>query len=103
MVKRPKTAKTLQAAETIGAHVGTWRRLQHLTGQQVAERAGISLSTYRKIEKGDLGVAFGSYLDVFRALGQLPRLVDVLDPYETDLGRARADQQLPKRVRHGRD
>jgi hypothetical protein len=28
--------------------------------------------------------------------------VDALDPYETDLGRARADQALPERVRHRR-
>jgi len=32
-------------------------------------------------------------------LGQLDRLVEALDPYGTDLGRARADQVLPTRVR----
>jgi hypothetical protein len=40
-----------------------------------------------------------SFLNVLRALGQLDRVVTVLDPYETELGRARADQALPQRVR----
>jgi hypothetical protein len=38
-------------------------------------------------------------LQVARALGQLDRIVAALDPYETDLGRARADALLPQRVR----
>jgi hypothetical protein len=29
----------------------------------------------------------------------LDQAVGALDPYETDLGRARADQRLPQRVR----
>ena len=40
-----------------------------------------------------------TYLNVLRALGRLDDAVTALDPYETDLGRARADQVLPKRVR----
>jgi hypothetical protein len=36
---------------------------------------------------------------VARALGVLDRVVGAFDPYETDLGRARADEVLPKRVR----
>jgi hypothetical protein len=32
-------------------------------------------------------------------LGVLDLLVPALDPYETELGRARADQALPQRVR----
>lgn len=39
------------------------------------------------------------FLKVSRALGQLDRVVEALDPYETDLGRARADWNLPQRVR----
>lgn len=38
-------------------------------------------------------------LGVLRALGQLDALGKALDPYETDFGRARADQALPQRVR----
>ena len=40
-----------------------------------------------------------TYLNVLRVLGQLDQVVDAINPYETDLGRARADQRLPERVR----
>jgi len=65
----------------------------------VAERADVARSTLSKIEAGDSGVGFESVLKVARALGVLDALVVATDPYETDLGRARADEALPQRVR----
>jgi len=99
-VRRPSPAKVLLAAERIGQHVVTWRRLLGLTAEQVAQRAGISAPTLRKLEHGDPSVTLETYLNVLRALGRLDDAVTALDPYETELGRARADQVLPKRVRH---
>jgi hypothetical protein len=40
-----------------------------------------------------------AFLSVARAFGVLDAVVTALDPYETDLGRARAEEALPKRVR----
>lgn len=77
----------------------TWRRLFGLTAETVYQRAGIPAPTLRKLEHGDPTVTLETYLNVLRALGQLDRAVTALDPYETELGRARADQALPKRVR----
>ncbi|WP_028278969.1 helix-turn-helix transcriptional regulator [Arthrobacter sp. H5] len=91
--------KTQRAAATIGGQLLTWRKLLGLTAQQVADRAQISRTTLRKLEQGDLGVGFGVFLDVARVLGMSETLSTALDPYETDFGRARADQQLPQRVR----
>ena len=91
--------ETITSAASIGENLSTWRKLLGLTAQQVSERAQISLATYSKLENGHPGVAFGSVLAVFRGLGLLDRVVDATDPYETDLGRARADLTLPKRVR----
>jgi transcriptional regulator with XRE-family HTH domain len=65
----------------------------------VAERAGIARNTLRRLEVGDVGVSMQAFLSVARALGVLDAVVVALDPYETDLGRARADEILPKRVR----
>ncbi|HBJ72834.1 MAG TPA: transcriptional regulator, partial [Actinobacteria bacterium] len=39
-------------------------------------------------------------LRVARVLGVLDLLTGQLDPYSTDLGRLRADEALPIRVRH---
>jgi transcriptional regulator with XRE-family HTH domain len=91
--------ETIVTASEIGENLRTWRKLLGLTAEQVAERAQISLATYSKLEGGNTGVAFGSVLSVFRALGLLNRVALATDPYETDLGRARADQILPQRVR----
>lgn len=99
MVTRPPQARLLRAGAQLGQHVTSWRKLQGLTSQQLADRAGITRPTLRKVEAGDLGVQLGSYLNVLRALGQLEQLVQATDPYETELGRARADLALPQRVR----
>lgn len=99
MAKRPTPVRVRRSAEQIGNHVLAWRKLQQLTAAQVAERAGITRTTLRRLEHGDPAVGFDVFLGVARALGQLDRVVEALDPYETDLGRARADEILPQRVR----
>lgn len=96
---RPTPFRVRSAATDFGAHLSNWRKLQRLTAVQVAAKAGISRGTLAKIEGGDAGVAFESVLRVANALGVLEELVRAVDPYETDLGRARADEALPKRVR----
>lgn len=98
-MRRPSPTKTRRAAGQIGQHLVTWRKLHGLTADQVCQRAGISRPTLRKIETGDPSVSLEAFLNVLRALGQMKTAVDTLDPYETDFGRARADQALPERVR----
>jgi transcriptional regulator with XRE-family HTH domain len=98
-VRRPVSARTHRAASVIGDHLVAWRKLQGLTAEQVAERANVSRPTLRRVEHGDTGVSMEAFLQVARALGQLDRIAAALDPYETDLGRARADAVLPQRVR----
>jgi transcriptional regulator with XRE-family HTH domain len=87
------------AASEVGEQLTAWRKLQGLAAAQVAERAGVGRSTLSKIENGDAGVSFEAVLKVARALGILDAIVKATDPYETDLGRARADEVLPRRVR----
>ena len=99
MVTRPIPFKTQQAGADIGHQLAAWRKLRGLTAQQVAERAGVTRQTVGRLERGDLAVGLGVFLNVCRALGVLQRVVEATDPYETPLGRARADQALPKRVR----
>lgn len=96
---RPASTKVIYANKTIGEQLRTWRKLQRLTLAQVADRAGIARSTLQRIENGDGGVSFQAVLSVARSLGILDEIVRATDPYETEFGRARADQILPKRVR----
>ena len=99
MATRPLPVRTRHAAVQLGEQLLTWRKLQRLTAQQLSERAGINRGTLRRLEHGDPSVGLDTFLNVVRALGQLDRLVTALDPYETDIGRARADEALPTRVR----
>jgi transcriptional regulator with XRE-family HTH domain len=98
MRSKPTPARVSRAAAELGDHLLTWRKLQGVTAQQLAERANISRDTLRRVETGK-PVGSDVLLNVVRCLGQLDRLVDSLDPYETDLGRARAEIALPERVR----
>ncbi|OFV76957.1 helix-turn-helix domain-containing protein [Rhodococcus erythropolis] len=84
---------------TFGEHVHGWRMVLGLTAQQVAERAGITRDTLRKIETGDPGVRFGSVMQVLRALGALDQAVDAIDPLSSDIGRLRAGSLAKKRAR----
>ena len=87
------------AFEEIGIHIKTWRRVYRMKASQVAERAGISLRTLQKIESGDSSISTAAFLEVTRSLGLLESLVDNIDPLNTDLGRARVTDSLPKRIR----
>jgi len=99
MVSRPISRKVLDASVAVGEHITTWRKLLGLTAAQVADRAGIARGTLARLEHGDGGASLNAFLSVLNGLGQLQRVVDATDPYDTDLGRARADQILPQRVR----
>ncbi len=98
-MSRPMPVRVKAAADSLGAQLVVWRKLQGLTAAQLADRAGIARGTLRRIETGDPGVNMEAFLKVARALGILDMIVTATDPYETDLGRARADEILPKRVR----
>jgi len=99
MQAKPTPLWIRRAAVELGEHVASWRKLQGLTAAQLADRANITRDTLRRIEHGK-PVGSDILLSVLRGLGQLDRLVDALDPFETDFGRARAGMVLPQRVRH---
>jgi transcriptional regulator with XRE-family HTH domain len=79
--------------------VATWRKLRGLTQAQLADRANVTPGTLARLEHGHGGMSTENLLRVLRALGVLDLLHSALDPYESDVGRLRADQRLPRRVR----
>ncbi len=87
------------ALAEIAGGLAVCRKLRGLTQAQLADRAGIERKTVMRLEQGDGGVSTENLLRVLRALGILDALPRALDPYQTDLGRLRSDEQLPRRVR----
>ena len=73
--------------KTLGENIKLARRRRRLNTQQVAERANISRSTLWLVEKGDPGVAMGTYQQVLFVLG-----------LEKDLEKVAADDEFGRRL-----
>lgn len=82
----------------LGERLSQQRRLLSLTVADVAQRAGVSPTTVSNIEQGK-AVRTDSLLSVARILQLADGIVAAADPYMTDLGRLRANERLPQRVR----
>jgi transcriptional regulator with XRE-family HTH domain len=96
--RRPPVA-VARALRAIGSDVVVWRKLRGLTQAQLADRADVSRSTLQRLERGDGAISLENTLRILRALGVLDGVTRAVDPYESDVGRLRADEHLPQRVR----
>lgn len=88
-----------RALRSLGEEVVTWRKLRGLTQAQLADRSGVARNTLNRLERGDSGISTENLFRILRGLGILDNISRALDPYESDIGRLRSDQQLPQRVR----
>ena len=88
-----------RALRKLGADVKDARRRRRLPAALMAERAGISRMTLTKIEKGEGGVAIGSYATVLFVLGMVDRLADLADAQHDAVGVRLSDARLPQRIR----
>ena len=87
-----------RAMRTIAANLDLARRQQRITLDLLAERANLSVPTVRRLLNEGTGT-FENFLRVARILGLLQGVEDATDPLNTPIGRARAEQDVPKRVR----
>jgi hypothetical protein len=58
--------------------------------------------TLNRLEKGDPGVALGTYATVLFVLGMLDRLVDLADVKHDVVGLQLEEELLPRRIRASR-
>ena len=79
-----------------GERIRLARLRRDLSMVVVADNAGISRETLNKIERGDPGVALGSYARVLEALG-LAGDIDLWAQGD-DIGRQLQDERLPRRA-----
>lgn len=83
----------------LGADIARARRRRRLTLAMMAERMGVGVNTYARIERGDGSVAMGAYAMALFVLGFGPALGEVADVRRDDIGLQLDEAQLPKRVR----
>ncbi len=85
----------------LGRNIRTARLRRKLSGQDLAERIGISRYVLADIEKGKPTTAIVAYLGALWALGLLGDMRDVADPDRDEEGkileRARSPKTAPKR------
>lgn len=86
---------TVRQVEELGNRLRLARLRRRFSAATVAERAGITRSTLYRAEKGDPGVALGTYVSVLRVLGLHSDLDKVAR--DDDLGRKLQDLELPER------
>jgi hypothetical protein len=65
----------------------------------MAERLGVSRSTYFRVEKGDPAVAMGIYAMAFFVLGLGTPLAEMVDARNDEQGLLLDAERVPKRVR----
>jgi DNA-binding XRE family transcriptional regulator len=82
-----------------GTDIATARRKRQLTVAMMAERIGVSMNTYIRVEKGNPSVSLGVYAMALFALGLGAVFGDLVGPKNDDQGLLLDEQRLPKRVR----
>lgn len=101
MAKRTRAySRTVRdAAELLGAQIRQARVERRWTAAQLAERAGISIETLRKVERGEPTVSLGVAFDVATLVG-VPLFFEERSRLASELARARERLVLmPRRVR----
>src|SRR5947199_1449851 len=88
-----------RALRKLGHDIRDARRRRRIPVEITAQRASISRTTLVKVEKGDPGVAIGSYATVLFVMGMTERLADLADPKNDAVGLRLEAQHLPQRIR----
>ena len=88
-----------KALQTLGNNLKEARIKRRITMALLAERAGVTMVTLAKIEKGDAAVSLGIYAKILFILGLLDNLNKLADPTTDTVGKMLEEERLPKRVR----
>ena len=98
-MQTPTPLPVQRALLKLGADLSLARRRRHISQASLAERMGASLSTVRRMEKGDARVPIHFFARALHVFGALQALEHLLDTPNDEIGLALMDEQLPKRVR----
>ena len=88
-----------RAIRKLGHDISLARRRRHISQASLATRMGASLSTVRRMEKGDVRVPVHFYGRALHVFGEIQALERLLDTASDDIGLTMMDEQLPQRVR----
>jgi len=98
MISPPHPSVT-RALAKLGADMSLARRRRRISQASMAERMGASLSTVRRMEKGDPRIPIHFIARALHLFGEIKALEHLLDTAHDDIGLLLMDERLPKRVR----
>ncbi|EOG9025643.1 multiprotein-bridging factor 1 family protein [Pseudomonas aeruginosa] len=102
-VQIPLPLPVERAIRKLGSDVALARRRRRISQASLAERIGASVSTVRRMEKGDARVPIHFFARVLHVFGEIQALAGLLDTTRDDIGLTLMDENLPKRVRSKRN
>jgi len=88
-----------RAIQKLGSDISLARRRRHISQASLAERMGASLSTVRRMEKGDVRIPMHFFARALHVFGEIRALERLLDTPNDEIGLTLMDERLPKRVR----
>ena len=86
------------ALRKLGSDIRDARLRRRIPVAVMAQRGFISRTTLVKLEKGDPGVAMGTYASVLFALGMIDKLRELASAKSDEIGLALEEERLPKRI-----
>lgn len=99
MADRPVPLPVARAILALGGNISLARRRRHISQASLAERMGASVSTVRRMEKGDTRVPIHFFARALHVFGEIQSLAQLLDTPNDEIGLTLMDERLPKRVR----
>ncbi len=102
-MKTPLPLPAQRAIHKLGHDLSLTRRRRRISQASLAERMGASLSTVRRMEKGDGRIPIHFWARALTVLGNTDALAQLLDTQSDEIGLALMDEQLPQRIRHKSD
>jgi len=97
-MESPAPLPVTRALTKLGADISLARRRRHLSQLSLAERMGASVSTVRRMEKGDPRIPIHFIARALHVFGEIKALEHVLDTANDDIGLLLMDERLPKRI-----
>ena len=83
----------------LGRDLAVARRRRRISQESLALRIGASISTVKRMEKGDLRIPLHFIGRALYVFGEIEKLNALLDSSRDEIGLTLADQQLPQRIR----
>jgi len=92
-----------RALVKLGTDLSLARRRRHISQASLAERIGASVSTVRRIEKGDPRIPIHFIARTLHIFGEIKALENLLDTASDDIGLLLMDEWLPKRIHNKKE